>query len=67
MLRDGFQGRHSSTIIEEKTYNPRLSKPLDEFVSIMANLNLSYPKKIDQAVPANMVCGICDDVDESGK
>lgn len=33
----------------------------------MANLNLSYPKKIDQAVPANMVCGVCDDVEESDK
>lgn len=61
-----FQGRHSSTVGEEKTYNPRLTKTVEEFETIMANLNLSYPKKIDQAVPANMVCGICDDV-EDGK
>ena len=46
--------------MEEKTYNPRLTKPLEEFVSIMENLNLPYPKKIDQAVPANMVCGVCE-------
>lgn len=57
-----FQGRHSSTVGEEKAHNPRLTKTVEEFVSIMSGLNLSYPKKIDEAVPANMVCGICDDV-----
>lgn len=31
---------------EEKRYNPRLTKSLDEFVKIMDNLNLPYPKKI---------------------
>ena len=34
----------------------------DEFVEIMANLELAYPKKIDVALPRNMVCGIQDDV-----
>ena len=56
-----LQGRHSSTVGEEKRYNPRLTKSLKEFEDIMANLNLSYPKKIDEAVPANMVCGIFDE------
>ena len=27
---------------------------------IMENLNLPYPKKIDVAVPGNMVCGVQD-------
>lgn len=33
---------------------------VDEFVEIMSNLNLPYPKKIDQALPRNLVCGITD-------
>jgi sulfur dioxygenase len=55
-----YKGRTSSTIGKEKETNPRLSKPQPEFVDIMANLNLSYPKKIDIAVPANMRCGVPD-------
>jgi len=35
-----------STILEEKTHNPRLTKSLDEFSQIMADLKLSYPKQI---------------------
>ena len=30
------------------------------FIELMANLNLPYPKMIDQALPANLVCGITD-------
>ena len=45
---------------EEKRLNPRLSKSKPEFVDIMNKLELSYPKKIDEALPANMVCGIQD-------
>mmetsp|Transcript_3253 Transcript_3253/g.3885 ORF Transcript_3253/g.3885 Transcript_3253/m.3885 type:complete len:139 (+) Transcript_3253:1-417(+) len=55
-----YKGRTSSTIGDEKVKNPRLSKNLDEFMDIMKNLNLSYPKKIDVAVPANMRCGVPD-------
>ena len=42
--------------------NPRLGrdKTKDQFIDIMANLNLAYPKKIDVAVPANMRCGVPD-------
>ncbi|RLN23858.1 hypothetical protein C2845_PM07G17330 [Panicum miliaceum] len=32
----------------------------ETFKSIMDNLNLSYPKMMDVAVPANLVCGIQD-------
>lgn len=39
-------GQTVTTIGEEKTYNPRLSKSLDEFIEVMNNLNLAYPKKI---------------------
>ena len=57
-----YKGRTFSQIGVEKDTNPRLggTKTKDEFVEIMANLNLSYPKKIDVAVPANMRCGVPD-------
>jgi sulfur dioxygenase len=57
-----YKGRTSSSIGDEKETNPRLGKhtPKAEFEEIMANLNLSYPKKIDVSVPANMRCGVPD-------
>jgi sulfur dioxygenase len=57
-----YKGRTSSTIGAEIDSNPRLGKDKtkNEFIEIMANLNLSYPKKIDVAVPANMRCGVPD-------
>mmetsp|Transcript_11421 Transcript_11421/g.27101 ORF Transcript_11421/g.27101 Transcript_11421/m.27101 type:complete len:426 (+) Transcript_11421:102-1379(+) len=55
-----YKGRTSSTVGEEKRLNPRLSKPLEEFVSIMNNLNLPKPAKIDASLPANLQCGITD-------
>lgn len=53
--------RQVSTIARERNRNPRPGgeKTLEEFVRIMANLNLPYPKKIDAAVPANRLCGDC--------
>ncbi|XP_020233620.1 persulfide dioxygenase ETHE1 homolog, mitochondrial [Cajanus cajan] len=53
-----YKGFTVSTVGEEMQYNPRLTKDEETFKNIMANLNLSYPKMIDVAVPANMVCGI---------
>lgn len=53
-----YKGYSVSTIQEEKSFNPRLSKPLEEFVAIMANLNLPYPAKIDASLPANLECGL---------
>lgn len=53
-----YKGHTVSTVGEEKKYNPRLSKTLEEFKDIMANLNLAYPKKIDVSLPANKVCGL---------
>uniref|UniRef100_A0A7S4BKI1 persulfide dioxygenase n=1 Tax=Chrysotila carterae TaxID=13221 RepID=A0A7S4BKI1_CHRCT len=52
-----YKGRLRSTIKAEKTTNPRLTKSKQEFVEIMANLNLPYPDQIDRALPANLVCG----------
>ncbi|CAI8595339.1 unnamed protein product [Vicia faba] len=53
-----YKGFSVTTVGEEMQYNPRLTKDEETFKNIMANLNLSYPKMIDVAVPANMVCGI---------
>ncbi|CEF99331.1 Beta-lactamase-like [Ostreococcus tauri] len=57
-----YQGRTMSTIAEEKALNPRLgvAKTKEEFVEIMNNLKLDYPKQIDKALPANLKCGIDD-------
>ncbi|KAL4228753.1 Ethylmalonic encephalopathy 1 [Mactra antiquata] len=53
-----YTGQTSTTVAEETKFNPRLSKPKEEFVQIMKNLNLPYPKQIDKALPANLLCGI---------
>ncbi|XP_063385293.1 persulfide dioxygenase ETHE1, mitochondrial isoform X1 [Cydia fagiglandana] len=53
-----YKGQTATTVGEEKKYNPRLTKNLKEFIKIMDNLNLPYPKMIDKALPANRVCGI---------
>jgi len=54
-----YQGQRVSTIAQEKQLNPRVNDHvnLQDFIQIMANLNLTYPKNIDQALPANQVCG----------
>jgi len=53
-----YTGQTVTTVAEEKRFNPRLTKPLDEFVRIMTSLNLPYPDKIDESLPANRVCGL---------
>ena len=54
-----YQGRTSSTVREEKAFNPRLgmNKTVDEFVDIMDKLGLAYPRHIDVAMPANLNLG----------
>ncbi len=62
-----YKGRTMSTVAEERRFNPRLGggKTKQEFIDIMANLKLAYPKKMDEAVPANMLCGIVHQVAET--
>ncbi|XP_026482022.1 persulfide dioxygenase ETHE1 homolog, mitochondrial-like isoform X2 [Ctenocephalides felis] len=55
-----YKGNTVTSVGEEKRHNPRMTKTEDEFVELMANLNLAYPKMIDKAVPANKVCGLQD-------
>lgn len=54
-----YNGNRVSNIGQEKTKNPRLAgKSREEFIEIMRNLKLAYPKYIDRALPANRMCGI---------
>ena len=53
-----YKGRSYSTVRREKAGNPRLTKSKDEFIRLMANLDLAYPAKIDASLPANLVCGM---------
>jgi sulfur dioxygenase len=54
-----YKGDTVSTIGEEKAFNPRLQvKSMDEYVVLMNGLNLSNPKMMDVAVPANMRQGL---------
>jgi len=53
-----YKGWTSSTIGEERRFNPRLqTKNVEDFVELMANLKLANPKHMDVAVPANLACG----------
>ncbi|QDP18502.1 MBL fold metallo-hydrolase [Sphingomonas xanthus] len=60
-----YQHRHVSSVAQERERNPRLGagRTMEEFIEIMANLNLPYPKRLDVAVPANRLCGDCPDED----
>ena len=54
-----YNGYHVSSIAQEMALNSRLNSTILEpkFIEIMQNLNLPYPKYIDEALPANQACG----------
>jgi glyoxylase-like metal-dependent hydrolase (beta-lactamase superfamily II)/rhodanese-related sulfurtransferase len=58
-----YDGRTSSTIGEERAFNPRIGGGAreEDFVGYMRNLGLPHPKQIAVAVPANMRAGEPDD------
>ena len=59
-----YQGRSHSTIVHEKANYARVAgKTEAEFVAIMDALNLPKPRRIDEAVPANLTSGIRHDAD----
>jgi len=59
-----YQGRTHSSIGHEKTHNARVAgKTLQEFIATMDALNLPKPKRIDEAVPANLTSGVRHDAD----
>ena len=54
-----YQGRTHSTIGVEKRTNARVAgKSLAEFVAIMDGLHLPRPRRMDEAVPANLTSGL---------
>jgi len=53
-----YVGVMQSSIAEEIAHNPRLQvEDVEQYAKIMDNLNLPKPKRIDEAVPANLECG----------
>ncbi|KAM6289145.1 LOW QUALITY PROTEIN: persulfide dioxygenase ETHE1, mitochondrial [Aegotheles albertisi] len=57
-----YTGHTVSTVGEERRHNPRLTLSPDAFVTLMGGLGLPPPRRMDEAVPANLRCGIQDDV-----
>lgn len=55
-----YEGFTQSSIGEEKALNPRLANNMSkkDFMAIMDNMNLPKPKRIDEAVPGNLQCGM---------
>jgi glyoxylase-like metal-dependent hydrolase (beta-lactamase superfamily II)/rhodanese-related sulfurtransferase len=54
-----YDGRTSSTIGEERAFNPRIGGAAreEDFVGYMRNLGLPHPKQLAVALPANLRCG----------
>ena len=55
-----YRGRTVTTVAEERRFSPRLRDGTSEeaFAAIMNGLDLALPRKIKQAVPANLVSGL---------
>ncbi len=55
-----YRGQTASTIEMEKKFNARISanKSKADFIKTMSELKLAHPKKIHEAVPANLLCGV---------
>ncbi len=59
-----YRRRTSSTIGHEKTHNSRIAgKTRAQFIATMNALQLAKPRRIDEAVPANLWLGIRHDAD----
>lgn len=54
-----YRGLTSSSVGEERLYNPRLGGQIveEDFVGYMTHLGLPHPKQMEVAVPANLRCG----------
>ncbi len=62
-----YEGRTHSTIGAEKAGNARIAgKTEAQFVAIMDGLHLPRPKRMDEAVPANLSSGIRHDAGDHG-
>jgi glyoxylase-like metal-dependent hydrolase (beta-lactamase superfamily II)/rhodanese-related sulfurtransferase len=54
-----YSGRTSSSIGEEKSFNPRIGGHANEndFVGYLDNMQLPHPRKLEIAIPANIKAG----------
>ena len=54
-----YQGNFCSTVGHERLHNQRLGggRSREDFIALMSELKLAYPKQIDVALPANQACG----------
>ena len=54
-----YKGRTQSTVGQERAHNSRLAhKTRAEFIALMDALHLPNPRRIDEAVPANLWLGV---------
>ncbi len=54
-----YHGRRVSCIGQERAINPRLAgKTREQFIENMHRLDLPKPRRIDEAVPRNRLCGL---------
>ena len=60
-----YKGQTHSSIAQEKRHNSRINdlalsrvRSEQEFIELMNNLNLPTPKRMDEAVPANLSLGV---------
>ncbi|CAI5512014.1 unnamed protein product [Closterium sp. Naga37s-1] len=56
-----YQGRTVTSVEEERKHNPRLTKGEEAFKAIMDGLGLAPPKKLKEALPANMADGVVEE------
>ena len=62
-----YSGKRVSCVAQEKAINTRLAgKTRNEFIAIMAQLNLPKPKLIHMAVHANRMCGVTEEMMPQG-
>jgi rhodanese-related sulfurtransferase len=54
-----YRGLTVTSVAEERSFNPRLGgeRSLGDFAGYMDNLGLPHPKRLKEAVPANLACG----------
>ncbi len=56
-----YKGRRLSSIAEERAFNARFAgQTRESFLALMGNLNLAMPRRIHEAVPANLDGGAPD-------
>jgi sulfur dioxygenase len=55
-----YEGRSFSSISEERSHNPRIGNNTgrDEFIKTMDTLKLDPPRRIHEALPSNLRCGM---------